>query len=419
MMETENIKPIDINLDIESSDFDLEQEIVNLSSLKFREIRYKNRELFEKIISFFNDRPLIGYSFRRIFYGLVTLLVAIIILFLIVRSVTDDLQYLPLNWQNMKLSEDQLQELLTNRMRMFGVDGPIIKQLFNYLRNLFPFIPKDIVVDQIYKMAADGITPEFDPVTKKLIVLSEIVSRHWVYLGVTSSPSIADEGTEVMLLFNKAIPYSFAFGSISVLISYLIGVPLGIQSAKKKGKYSDGIINGISVGLIAIPSVVIVVGIYLISVAGFGNSGLYSSGKFATKFWPVMAIVFMITPTKIVLTRRYVIDEMTSDYARFALAKGITNTKVYYVHIFRNAGIRVIKQFPLDLAFTLFGASILAEQQWGIPGMGRYIVSAVSGNKDSFIILGYVSFAAFITVFSTLISDLIMVWLDPRVKLTK
>lgn len=393
---------------VESHEFSLETELANSRESFFKELQYRHQDFMASAYKFFANRPLIGYTFRRIVYGLITLLIAIIVLFLLVRLVTDDLQYMPNGYQNWGLNDQQKAELLENRLKMFGVYGPLGQQLGTYLKNIFPLIPKHVVISEWYEPLGNG---EY--------IRHAVESTRWVYLGISSSGSISDEGSDIMTLFNKAIPYSFAFGSVSVIVSYLIGVPLGIQAAKKKGKPSDALVNGVSIGLIAIPGVVIVIGIYLISVSLFGNSGMFSSGSFWTKFWPVIVLLLMMTPTTIILTRRYVVDEMTSDYTRFALAKGMSNSKVYYFHIFRNAGIRIIKQFPLDLAVTLFGASILTEQQWGIPGMGRYIVSAVSGQKDSFVILGYVSFAAFITIFSSLISDLLMVWLDPRVKLTK
>lgn len=403
-------KPLMVNIDIESPTFSLDQYVHETPATKLNEVRYEVREYFQKVHRFFVNRPLIGYSLRRVFYGLVTLLIAIIFLFLIVHTVIDVRQYLPTGYQSMHLTPEQLQELLVNRMKLFGVYGPLGQQLGTYLRNLFPLIPKDIVIDQGWAV---------DPITKHIVATYSIVARRWVFLGLTTSTAIADQGTDVMSLFNKAIPYSFAFGSLAVIFSYLIGIPLGIAAARRKGKPSDFLINTSSITLVAVPAVVIVIGIYLLSASGFGNSILFSSGSFWTKFWPEVVLIAMMTPSTVILTRRYMVDEMTADYARFAMAKGMSETKVYYVHIFRNAGIQILKQFPLDLAVTLFGASILTEQQWQIPGMGRYIVSAVSGNKDPFVILGYVSFASFITIFSSLTSDLLLVWLDPRVKLTR
>ncbi|ATZ18891.1 oligopeptide ABC transporter permease [Williamsoniiplasma somnilux] len=407
-LNNENNKIKQIDLDLESLDFNLDEELIDAKTSSLKSFQYWYEDISANIYKYFVHRPLIGYSFKRIIYGLMTLLVAVVILFILVRIVTPDTQYLPENWNKMGLNEAQLQSLLDERMKKFGVYGPIGEQLLNYLKNIFPLIPKEIPVDY-----------EFALVNNEIVKVSEVTETRWIYLGVVSSTSIATPESDVLQLFSKAIPYSLAFGSVAVCLSYLIGVPLGIQAAKKKGKILDSAINGFSVLLVAVPGLVIVLGLYLLSVSGLGQSGLFSSGSFWTKFWPIVVLMLMMTPSTIILTRRYVIDEMTADYTKFAYSKGLGSTKVFYVHIFRNAGIRILKQFPLDLAVTLFGASILTEQQWAIPGMARYIVAAIGGTKDSFVILGYVSFASFITIFSSLISDLFLVAMDPRVNLNK
>ncbi|WP_238336056.1 ABC transporter permease subunit [Spiroplasma citri] len=126
----------------------------------------------------------------------------------------------------------------------------------------------------------------------------------------------------------------------------------------------------------------------------------------------------MIAPPIVINTRRYVIDEMTADYTKFALSKGMTNRYIFYIHIFRNAGIRIFRLLPAAFVTTIFGASIFAEQNWAIPGMSKFIVSGV-GNKDSFVVMGYILLTATAGIATSLISDIMMAILDPRVKLTK
>lgn len=357
--QTKEDKIIHLDLDLNSLDFNLEDEMTEAKPSRLKNLHYLYQDKTANLYKYFVHHPLIGYSFKRIIYGFVTLLIAVIVLFLLVRFVTDDSQYLPENWNKLfpglTQSDPKVQAFLDARMKLFGVYGPIGEQLLTYLKNLFPLIPKEI-----------PISFEFDLVNGEIVRVSEITQIHWVYLGVVSSSAIATPETDVMSLFNKAIPYSFAFGSVAVTLSFLIGIPLGVQAAKKKGKMADSIINGISVLIVAVPALVIVLGIYILSISGLGHSGLFNSGSFWTKFWPIVVLVLMMTPSTIILTRRYVIDEMTADYTKFAYSKGMGSSKVYYVHIFRNAGIRILKNFPLELAFTLFGASILTEQQWGM-----------------------------------------------------
>ncbi|PPE05773.1 oligopeptide ABC transporter permease OppB [Williamsoniiplasma lucivorax] len=427
---------------IYSTNLMLEDDQLNYGKQsKLRELHYKYQDWNANVYKFLRAHPLIGYSGKRILYGLLTLLIAIIILFLLVNAVTDVNNYMPSNVDKLGLGspgDERYQRFLDERMKLFGVYGSWWDRLLNYLKNITPFIPKTIVTGVTITfngainpevpavLVADnftGLASDIVNLTGKSIAelgLTTTTKTVWVYLGVVSSSSIGTPGTsEVMTLFSNAIPYSLAFGSVAVIISYLIGVPLGIQAAKRKGKHSDNAINGTSILFIAAPGIVIIIGIYLLSISVFGHSAMFNSGSFWTKFWPVVALVAMMAPQTIIFTRRYVIDEMTADYTKFALSKGMGEARVYYIHIFRNAGIRILRVFPLDLAVTLFGISILTEQQWGIPGMGSFIVKSISGNKDSFVILGYVSFAAFVRIFGSLVSDLMMVWMDPRVTLTK
>ncbi|WP_051418418.1 oligopeptide ABC transporter permease OppB [Mesoplasma seiffertii] len=421
--------------DINSVELNLDDELIYGRPSRLRSLKYQYEDFNANMYKFFRAHPLIGYSFKRIVYGFLTLLAAIIILFLLVNAVTDVDQYMPENWDKLGFTHgsDRYNKFLEDRMKLFGVYGTVTERLLSYLKNITPFIPKTIVTGEtiFFVPNESGIGTETISVTTTALLSNVLkvsgegawesiteTKTVWVYLGVVSSKSIGTPGsTEILELFNKAIPYSFAFGSVSVIISYLIGVPLGIQAAKRKGKPSDNIINSANILLVAAPAVVIIIGVYLLSISVFGHSAMFNSGSFWTKFWPVVALVLLMTPSTVILTRRYVIDEMTADYTKFAYAKGMGETKVYYVHIFRNAGIRILRQFPLDLAVTLFGASILTEQQWGIPGMSPFIVKAVSGTKDSFVILGFISFAAFVRIFASLVSDLTMVWMDPRVSL--
>ncbi|ATZ17493.1 oligopeptide ABC transporter permease [Williamsoniiplasma luminosum] len=435
--ELKMVQATEHDFNIYSTHLSLEDELMYGKSSKLRELYYKYEDWNANIYKFLRAHPLIGYSTKRILFGLITLLMAIIILFLIVNAVTDVNSYMPENWNKLglgKIGSERYNRFLEERMKLFGVYGTALERLLSYLKNIIPFIPKTIVtgatvtfhgLDPVYAselpltftgLASDVANAIGRPITELNLETKTV----WIYLGVVSSKSLGTPGTtEIMTLFANAIPYSLAFGSVAVILCYLIGVPLGIQAAKRKGRKTDTVINGTSMLFIAVPAVVIIVGIYLVSIKVFGHSAMFNSGSFWTKFWPTIALMCMMMPSTIIFTRRYVIDEMTADYTKFAYAKGMSESRVYYIHIFRNAGIRILRDIPLELAITLFGMSILTEQQWGIPGMGSFMVKAITGTKDSFMILGYVSFAAFVRIFGSLISDLSMVWMDPRVTLTK
>ncbi|AVN58707.1 oligopeptide ABC transporter permease OppB [Mesoplasma florum] len=431
------------NFNLDSLELDLNEELIYAQPTFWRTVSYRLEELKEEASKYFRRHPLIGYSFKRVIYGLLTLIVSIAIVFFLVNFVTPDASYLPdsMEMARMGLREGtpQYDAFLQTRLELFGVSGSAIERLLNYFKNIIPFIPKHILIGQ------STIFPTGDAEVNNDFILSTILysggqidsllksgsqelidkikidpsyKTVWIYLGIVKSNSMGMPGsTEVTSLFASAIPYSFGIGSIAVLISYLIAIPLGIEAAKRKGKTTDAAINGSATFLLAIPSLVIVIAVYLVSILVFGHSSIFSSGSFWTRFWPVVALVILMTPSTIILTRRFVVDEMTADYTKFAYAKGLGETKVFYIHIFRNAGVRILRELPLDLALTLFGASILTEKQWNIPGMSQLIINGVN-NRDSFVILGFITFASLVKIAATLVSDLFMVLMDPRVKLS-
>ncbi|MBY7704981.1 ABC transporter permease subunit [Vibrio harveyi] len=76
-----------------------------------------------------------------------------------------------------------------------------------------------------------------------------------------------------------------------------------------------------------------------------------------------MTMVIINIPIVASYTRRYVIEEVTADYVKFTLSKGMSTRRAYYLHIFRNSGIRTIRTIPSQIILTMFGSSILTETQ--------------------------------------------------------
>ncbi|AGR42333.1 oligopeptide ABC transporter permease OppB [Spiroplasma diminutum] len=371
---------------------------------KVRSVFRKSNSTFDE---FMQKNPLFSYSLKRILYAFITLYIAIAVVFIMLRIVTTDGAYLAdvnLDKMNITYGSKEYYNLLNNRKDLFGVSGPMIQQMFIYLRNITPFIPKTVILNPVMDNAGN-ITGES--------------TTMWFYLGVFMNK--ASGGASMSLVqeaFKRSIPTSFKIGSIGVLLSYVLGVPLGILAAKNKEKSADNAINGTSLVISAIPALVIISLLYKMSIYVFGANGTYEGATLGTKIWPVIGVMLLIMPMIIVNTRRFVLDEMTADYAKFALSKGLSEKYVFYVHIFRNAGVRLIKTLPEVFVLTLFGSSILVERHWSIDGMSKFILNGVA-NKDTFVVLGYIFVSASAGVFSSLIGDLLLATLDPRIKLTK
>jgi len=120
------------------------------------------------------------------------------------------------------------------------------------------------------------------------------------------------------------------------------------------------------------------------------------------------------------MTRRYFVEELNNEYVRYAFAKGVSNKKVFFKHIFRNTSTVIIRDIPRDLGLAIFGFSMITESQWKIPGVGSLVVKALTpGNTDPLTILAFVVLTGVTVTITTLLSDLILVWLDPRIKLER
>lgn len=357
----------------------------------------------EAVVEFNAKRPLLFYSLKRIFFSLLTLILAIAIIFLLLVMVTPDTTYVSdlTDKSDIKPGTDKYYQLIENRKKSVGLTGSAFNQIWNYFYNILPFFEKHITLIDMN----DG-----EPTGK---ILTTNMFFGVVFTNSFGQPFVSNVGD----LFAKAMPISFMFGFTALSLTYLIGIPLGITAARHKGKWIDNVLNGSSATLICVPPLVIVMLLFIFFSKITGISTIYSPGDIGTFLAPVFVIVVMYIPTVIVETRRYIVDEMTSDYTKFAESKGMKPGRVFYIHIFRNAGIRIIRTIPIALVATVFGSSIFTEQQWSIPGMSRFIVGGVA-QREIFVVLGYISIASFFGIITSLISDLIMAIMDPRVKLS-
>ncbi|AKX33907.1 oligopeptide ABC transporter permease [Spiroplasma litorale] len=387
-------------------ELDLMDQTSDSKKGKFDKFKYFFKKRGTNLKEFMGKSPLLSYSIKRVIYAFITLYIAISIIFIMLSAVTTDSAYLSdvnLDKLGIEYGSDDYFRLLNNKKKLYGAYGSVFQQLFIYLRNITPIIPKEIIKNPS-------------------IVGTEVVGDKetvWFYLGAfMNKASGGVPGTSVIDAFKKSIPVSFTVGGIAVTLSYLLGVPLGILAAKNKDKATDSAINGFSLVITAIPALVLISLLYKMSIYGFSANGTYSNSGLGTKIWPVIGVMLLIMPLIIVNTRRYVIDEMTSDYTKFAISKGLSSRYVFYVHIFRNASIRLVKTIPEVFIITLFGSSILVERHWSIDGMSKFILNGVS-NKDTYVVLGYIFVSASAGVFSSLAGDLLLAIMDPRIKLTK
>ena len=210
------------------------------------------------------------------------------------------------------------------------------------------------------------------------------------------------------------IGYSFVIGIIAVILSYLIAVPLGILMARKKDKLVDQLGTIYIVFIIAVPSLAY---IFLFKAIG-GKMGLPTTFDMDSKsklmyILPIVSLALPQVANLMKWLRRYMIDQMNSDYVKFARSGGLTEGEIFTKHILKNAAIPIVQGVPASVLFALTGA-IITERVYVVPGAGNLLTEAIS-KYDNGVIVGVTLFYAVLSVISIILGDVLMSMVDPRI----
>jgi oligopeptide transport system permease protein len=213
------------------------------------------------------------------------------------------------------------------------------------------------------------------------------------------------------------VGYSFVIGICAVVLSYILGIPLGILMARKKDKLVDKILTMYIVFIIAVPSLAY---IFLFKAIG-GKAGLPTTFDMesTSKLMYVLPVVSLALPTiggLMKWLRRYMIDQMNADYVKFARSGGLSEREIFIKHILKNAVIPVVHGIPANILFALTGA-IITERVYVVPGAGNLLTEAI-GKYDNGVIVGVTLFYAVLTVISVILGDILMSLVDPRISFT-
>ncbi len=214
------------------------------------------------------------------------------------------------------------------------------------------------------------------------------------------------------------IGLSFTIGVISIILSYLIGLPLGIFIARKKDSIWDKIGEGYIVFIMAVPSLA-----YIFMFAAIGTLVFKLPYKFANA--EVKALAYILPIVSLSLTsiatlmrwmRRYMIDQMNSDYVKFARAEGLSENEIFSTHIARNAVIPLVHGIPAQVLGCLVGA-IITERVYAVPGVGNLLTTAIN-THDNGVIVATTVFYTSISLIAVILGDLFLAKADPRISLT-
>ena len=212
---------------------------------------------------------------------------------------------------------------------------------------------------------------------------------------------------------------SFTMGIFALLLAYGLGLPIGVAMARNK----DGVIDKLGmlfiVFITSVPSLAYIFIFRHLGTTLFGLPNIFTTlGPSDIRSWilPIISLSLPSISSLMLWMRRYVVDQMNSDYVKFAKAKGLNRREIFRAHIFKNASIPIVHGIPTSLAGCITGA-IITEAIYSVGGMGKMLPNAINQYNNVMIIALTFLFSS-ISVLSVLLGDIILTKVDPRISLT-
>jgi len=320
------------------------------------------------------------YLIKRFCQSLITILLIVSVVFLLMRLMPTD--YFFTEDELMKLTLEQR----TERLEAAGLlDHPFV-QLARFLEGLFT---------------------RFD-------------------LGISRR---IQTGKPVVNVIGGKFGISMELGLIALGLSLIIGVPLGIMQARFKDGILDGCGQAFTIFINAVPALVSYSLILVFGSRVLGLPAMYSARKvekfilFGQQFkfnmstiLPIICLSLGSTASYMMWMRRYMVDELNKDYIRLAKLKGLSTTRVMFTHVMKNAFLPLAQYLPYSVLLTV-GGSILVERFFSVPGLGPLLTDSIS-RYDTNVVQAIVMLYASLGIAGLFLGDMLMMLLDPRIKLT-
>ena len=271
-----------------------------------------------------------------------------------------------------------------------------------------------------------------DPTCKKenIPAIERFFIMMWHYMRFDFGQSYFRSTSVVGLILEK-MPVSISFGLWSSLLAYMISIPLGIRKAVRDGSAFDTWTSSIIIAAYSIPSFLFAVLLLVVFAGGsywqwFPLRGLISEnwdqlsliGKVTDYFWhialPLAAYTISSFTVLTLLTKNSFLEEIKKQYVMTARAKGLSEARVLYGHVFRNAMLIVISGFPGLFLSVFLGGSLLIEKIFTLDGLGLLGFRAVV-ERDYPVVFGTLFAFGLIGLVIGILSDLMYVLTDPRI----
>ena len=282
---------------------------------------------------------------------------------------------------------------------------------------------------------ARGLRPEYIAALEKQFgfdkpPLERFFLMLWNYIRFDFGDSYFQGKSVVGLVLDK-MPVSITLGLWMTLLSYGISIPLGIAKAVRDGSRFDVWTSGVIIVGYALPGFLFAILLIVLFAGGsfwslFPLRGLTSDNWASLPWWqqildyfwhitlPIVAMAVGAFATTTLLTKNSFLDEIRKQYVVTARAKGLSERRVLYGHIFRNAMLLVIAGFPGAFIGAFFGGSLLIETIFSLDGLGLLGFQAITG-RDYPVVFATLYIFSLIGLVLGLISDLMYMWIDPRI----
>ncbi|MBR2646245.1 MAG: ABC transporter permease [Clostridia bacterium] len=240
-----------------------------------------------------------------------------------------------------------------------------------------------------------------------------------------------DMPVTTVIVENMGISFGISF--VALILQFVIAIPLGIKAACNQYGKIDYTVTVLTMMGISLPTfflAALLVQVFSINLGWFPVNGLVTANlpvdtssfeRFLDELWhlvlPMTTLVILSIGGLMRHTRTNMLEVLNADYIRTARAKGLSERTVVYKHAFKNTMIPIVTM-TAGIIPSLFGGAMITETVFGIPGIGKMAYDALKIGDVPFV-MGYNMFLAILTVIGTLLSDLMYMLVDPRVKLTK
>ena len=370
------------------------------SILVKRKILFGNTIAMQRIFA----NPLLHYSIKRVFSSLISIALAMLVTFFLIRIAKPADQTCALYFADPKKSADLYNLQCNSWKESMGMSGSYFEQLIRFFYSVIPF-PKLICQTSFEPIEIDGVNQLKGFISDCRTIVFD--------LGRIYKMENVPDGTLVTDYMLSRMGISFKIGIFAVLIELSLGYPFGILMAK----YQNGIFDRIGKGYIMVIDAIPGVAYYYIWMAILCNlfqlPFQYDASNISS-YLPAIITMGIAGMSGIGLwVRRYMVDEFNADYVKFARSKGLRENRIMAIHILRNAVVPLVRTFPSAVIGALMG-SYFIENMYGINGIGNALMAA-QNSSNVWLIQGIILFSAFLSVISYLLGDIVTAAVDPRI----